>query len=266
MFPGRQVERRRVASDDILATILAETRLGYGVLALGASESPSPDQLLSAVVDDVLIRCPIPMLVARRATADHADPPPASDIAFSRVLVPVAGSAASRGAQEVAYGLAHFQRASVSLVHVVTRPHDGTEPQRSPGWPPRPRDRMVASQGRPPGIRGRTATSRGRSSDQTAQRVLRDAAQFAARYGIGVHTRIRRAPASGEEIVRQASEIGADLIVLGATARSVDGRPFLGHSVEHVLAHAGCAVVVAVLPAHDTASEPTEQPAGTGDR
>jgi len=103
-----------VASSDVLQTILAEIRLGYGILALGTSETASPDQLLSAVVDDVLIWCPIPMVVAR-------GPPP-------------------------------------------------------------------------------------------------------------------------------------------ATTPAVDGRPFLGHTVEHVLAHAGCAVVVAVLPSRQTTDDPSIPP------
>jgi Kef-type K+ transport system membrane component KefB/nucleotide-binding universal stress UspA family protein len=241
MFPGRAIERRRVASDDVLQTIVAETQLGYGVLALGASETAGPDRLLSAVVDDVMVRCPIPMVVARRAATPgvpgarrswavtgNADGARKSTFAggepaFRRVLVPVAGSSVSSGAQEVAYGLARTSRAQVSLVHIVTRPTTSRAP-----W--------------------------ARSAERPAQDVVRRAAREAARYGLRVRTRIRRSPAVAEDIVRQASEIDADLVVLGASVRSLDGHPFLGHTVEHVLSKASCAVVVVVLPMSQTSS------------
>ena len=253
MFSGRPVERRTVTSDDVLDTILAETKLGYGVLGLGASEVPGSDRLLSAVVDDIMVRCPLPMVIARRALSDPSSPPTASarrgrgsrrpgpadadDIAFSRILLPVTGSSSSRAAQEVALGLARARRARVNLLHVVTRVERGQEQQ------------------------GRPATRAG-------QGVLRDAERFAARHDVPVRSRARHAPEAGAEIVRLAAESEADAIVLGAAVRSLAGRPFLGHTTEHVLAHASCAVVVVALPVAvpDEAARRPDRPAGSGSR
>lgn len=223
LFPHRQVELTPVTEGDVLQNVLAETRLGYGVLGLGAADLPGPERLLSSVVDDIVTRCPIPMVVARRARrtdgrARQRGSAAADDVGFRSVLVPVAGTAASHAAQEVAYGVAAAQRSSVTLVHVV------------------PRERRAPS-------------AAGRPSDRAGEGVLADAARFAQRHGVRARGRTRRGTTPGEEIVRTATEIGADLIVLGAVARSLDGRPFLGHTVEHVLAEARAAVVVVVLPA-----------------
>lgn len=272
MFPDRAVEVSRIRSDDVLGVVLAETQLSYGVLGLGASESPGGERLLSAVVDDLVTQCPIPMVVARRAlpTVPSArrdvagagpllgrgrgrDRPPgrggsqgrpgadgpsvepaegdgrpagaagatrarSDEMVFRDILVPVAGTPASRGAQEVAFGLAAARRGRVTVLHVLTR-------QRRAG-----------------------GTSAPRPDDETGRRILADAARFALRHGATVRTRTRRGPSPGEEIVRLAAETDVDVIVLGAVARSLDGRPFLGHTVEHVLAHARAAVVVVVLP------------------
>lgn len=272
MFPGRPAEVTTVGGDHVLAAVLAESRLGYGVLGLGAADVPGPERLLSSLVDDIVIRSPIPMLVARRARppADEdrgrsgwrggprsgtarsrpvragprsitTRPQPArtggDDVAFRRILVPLSGSTTAHAAQEVAFGLGASPGSAVTLLHVVTRdPH-------------------------------RQEAAAGRSAERPGRDLLRDAERFAARHGVRVRTRTRRAPAAGEEIARLAAEMQADCIVLGATARSLEGRPFLGHTVEHVLAAARAAVVVAVLPAevpaepvHDAGTAVTDPP------
>lgn len=222
MFPGRTVEVKPVTEGDVLQMVLAETQLGYGVLGLGAADLPGPERLLSSVVDDIVTRCPIPMVVARRSRADRdhgtAHGRAGEHLGFRTMLVPVAGTAASRGAQEVAFGLAAVQRSDVTLVHVAPRAQ-------------------------------RRSAVTGRSSRRAGEGVLHEAERFAERHGVQARSRTRRAAAPGEEIVRAAAEISADLIVLGATARVLDNRPFLGHTVEHVLAEAEAAVVVVVLPA-----------------
>jgi nucleotide-binding universal stress UspA family protein len=48
--------------------------------------------------------------------------------------------------------------------------------------------------------------------------------------------------------VATAEAEGADLVVLGASLRNVDGRPFLGHVVETVLEHCDTTVVVVATP------------------
>ena len=50
------------------------------------------------------------------------------------------------------------------------------------------------------------------------------------------------------ETVRKARTEQADLVVLGAQLRNVDGRPFIGHTVEAVLERSDATVVVVAQP------------------
>lgn len=59
---------------------------------------------------------------------------------------------------------------------------------------------------------------------------------------------VRDGRSAGDEILAVAGEVGADLITLGTTVRHVEGRPFLGHTVEQVLTHSPVTVVVVALP------------------
>lgn len=63
------------------------------------------------------------------------------------------------------------------------------------------------------------------------------------------HLALRHGSSAGEEIEKALRETSPDLVVLGATVRRVAGRPFLGHTVEHLLEHATePTIVVVVLP------------------
>ncbi|MGH9301033.1 MAG: cation:proton antiporter [Acidimicrobiales bacterium] len=249
----RLVHRRRVSSDQVLDEILAEAKLGYGIIGLGAAESPTPGRLLSPVIDDLLVRSPIPMVIVRRAH-DLSRPLPA---AFARSLIAVTGSAASRAAQEVGYSISRSLGTKVVLTHVVTRPeaHTMSQPARrsSPG-PVRlgPLDWKDQSSGQRR-VRPRSAAGAGHG-------VMTGAKAHAAEMAVEVSSVTRTGASAGHEIVTASEELGADLIILGSTVRMVDDRPFLGHTVEHVLEHAGATVVVVVLP--DAASPSDASPPG----
>ena len=210
----RPVERRQISSEEVLEEILAESRLGYGVLALGAAEAPVPGGVLSPVVDDLLARAEVPTVVVRRGRGPEEGPLPA---AFARALVGVAGTGSSRAAQEVAFRMSRQLGTQVSAVHVVTRS---------------------------PGDQGRHA----RSGAGAGRDVLTTAAAHGRELGVDVRTITRHSRLAGEAIVEAAEEEGAELVVLGATVRTMEGRPFLGHTVEYVLENAACTVVVVVLP------------------
>lgn len=210
----RAVELRHVSSADVLDEIVAEAKLGYGVIALGAAEEPGPDGILSPVVDDLLVRSPVPMVIVRRARNLTTALPGA----FATAVVPVTGSSSSRAGQEVAYNLSRHLGTEVVLVHVVTRPG----PDRT-------------------SRRGRPATGAG-------HQVLTEAASHASDMGVGVRAVNRHGPFAGAEVVAAASDCEADVVVMGATVRQVDDRPFLGHTVEYVLENAECTVVVVAVP------------------
>lgn len=222
----RGIEKRHVSSDDVLDQILAEARLGYGVIGVGAAERPSAEGLLSPVIDDLLGRTPIPLVVVRRAHGLRRATPPA----FATALVPVTGSPASRAGEEVAYNLSRNLGTGITLVHVVTR----VEVE------PRPRQRRSS----------RTASGAGEG-------VLAGAELHAREMGVEVQSVRPEGQAAGEEILGVAQEREVDVIIAGATVREVDGQPFLGHTIEHLLENADATVVVVVLPDPSRTSETT---------
>lgn len=65
---------------------------------------------------------------------------------------------------------------------------------------------------------------------------------------MAVQPTVRTGLSAGEELLCEAREQGADLIVLGTTVRRLGGRPFLGHTAEHVLQEAEAEVAVVATP------------------
>lgn len=225
----RPVENRVVAGSDVVDAIVAEARLGYGAIVVGADQVSADGQLLSPLVDDLLARSPIPVVVVRRPRNTDRPLP----WAFSRALVPIAGTSSSRAAQEVAFNLSARLGTEVSVLHVITRAAEERASSR---------------------LGSLVSTGAGlleRSHATTAQRLLDDATALGDRIGARTTTIVEADPSPARAICRAALDERADLVVLGASRRGVDGRPFLGHLVEEVVA--GCdatIVVVATPPSH----------------
>src|SRR5438094_675834 len=81
-----------------------------------------------------------------------------------------------------------------------------------------------------------------------AKRTLEAARAIGAARGVNVRTQTLRARLAGEAVVAEAEAAGADLVVLRAPRREAlggRGRIF-GKTVDHVLEHAPCRVIVAV--------------------
>ncbi|MGH9128725.1 MAG: cation:proton antiporter [Acidimicrobiales bacterium] len=236
----RKVDRRHVSSAAVLDSILAEAQLGYGVIGLGATDSPAPGKLLSLMVDDLVVRSPIPLVIVRRARNLDGPLPPA----FARVLVPVAGTASSRAGQEVACNISSHLGTAVVLLHVVTRPEEDDGATGEAG--------AAAGEAGAAGVAGTRSNpdgaGQGRSATNVGHGVLDGARELARELGVTTETLVRHGLAAGPEIVSAAEHVDADLVVLGTTARLVSGQPFLGHTVEHVLAKAAATVVVVVRP------------------
>jgi len=255
VFEGREVEFRRVASEDALEELLREAKLGYQAIGLGATDLGG-DRLLSPVVDEVLADSPIPLVIVRRAR-DQSTPTP---FAFSRALVPVSGSPSSRAAQEIAFSLSSRLGTEVVLTHVVNRPGvvaaDRASGRSAAG---RPASGLPASDraGRDTGqIR---ALGPGQARVSVADAVLDEAVGLARQFDIEPRTLVRSGNSTGEEILAAAGEVEADLIILGANVRRLDGHPFLGHNVEHILDGADMTVVIVTTPDPTADTTPTSQ-------
>ncbi|MDG1410635.1 MAG: cation:proton antiporter [Acidimicrobiales bacterium] len=215
----REVDTRQVREDDISASIVAESKLGYGVIAVGVA-ARHEGVLYSPMVDELLLNATIPVVIVRRARGLER-PLPA---AFSRVIVPVTGTPSSRSAQEVAFAVAGQLGTEVVLTHVVNR-----EVNALPRIFSRRRDvpAPVHSAGD-----AMMALAAGRAVDA----------------GIEPRTLMVEGSSAGEVLVESATAESADLVVLGAQLRNVDGRPFIGHTVETVLERSDATVVVVAQP------------------
>ena len=242
VLADRPIEHRRLRSGNVAEEILAEANLGYGAIALGAAEDPASTHLLSPVLDELLMRSPLPLIIVRRPRrSDRAVP-----AAFQKVLVPVTGTPSSRAGQEVACNLSLSLGTQVVLSHVVTRGDSDSG---------RTEAALAGVGARSSGDGGTVAPSAPSrrqlaAAEGGAQVVLRGAWETAIEMGVEPEVVVRHGRAAGDEILAAASDVGADVLALGATVRHVEGRPFLGHTVEQVLAQSEATVVVVALPEH----------------
>ena len=69
-----------------------------------------------------------------------------------------------------------------------------------------------------------------------------------AEMGVDGRTLVQEGSSAASTLVSVAEEQEADLVVLGASLRNVDGRPFLGHTVETVLERCSANVAVVAMP------------------
>ncbi|HET6965106.1 MAG TPA: cation:proton antiporter [Acidimicrobiales bacterium] len=238
VLADRPVDHRNLPAGEVAEQILGEANLGYGAIALGASDEQAGAHLLSPVLDELLMRSPLPLVIVRRAR--NLDRPlPA---AFTKVLVPVSGSPSSRAGQEVACNMALSLGTRVVLAHVVTRTVNVDSGVASSASSTR---RGIHPVEAPP--RRVLAEAEG-----AAQVVLRGAWDMAIETGVEPQMVVRHGRSAGDEILALAGEVGADVITVGTTVRHVDGRPFLGHTVEQVLTHSSATVVVVALPEQST--------------
>jgi len=228
----RRTEHRRLESQQVTDEILAEANLGYGVIGLGASDEPSGGHLLSPVLDDLLLRSPLPMVIVRRPRLADGRLPDA----FSTIVVPVSGTPPSRAGQEIACSIGRTLGTRVVLVHVVTRTDSS--------------DRVLAMTGTGSGAAPSPQRRRLEQAEGAAEVVLRGAWETAVEMGVEPEVVGLQGRSAGDGILSAAADAGADVVALGTTVRQVEGRPFLGHTVEQVLARSEATVIVVALPEH----------------
>lgn len=235
VLDGREVDHRQVRASSaagavVASAIVAEARLGYGAICVGVA-GRHEGQLYSPMVDELLLHSPLPVVIVRRADGLETPLPGA----FTRAVVPVTGTRSSRAAQEVAFGVSSQLGTEVVLTHVVQR-----------HWP----DMRIL----PKRLAASKLATRflGESHTESARPVvdaLMDAARSrGAEMGIEARTLVQDGSSPASTLVAVAEEQEADLVVLGASLRNVDGRPFLGHTVETVLERCSANVAVVAMP------------------
>ena len=221
----REVDHNRVSGvsvggdHDVAASIVAESNLGYGVVVVGVAERHE-GVLYSPMVDELLLNAVTPVVIVRRARGLDRPLPPA----FSRAIVPVTGTPSSRSAQEVAFAISGQLGTEVLLTHVVNRVNQL------------------------PRIFARRGALIDDPAIAAAESMMARAVERAHEAGISPREILREGTSAGEALVDTARAEQADLVVLGAQLRNVDGRPFIGHTVEAVLERSDATVVVVAQP------------------
>jgi Kef-type K+ transport system membrane component KefB/nucleotide-binding universal stress UspA family protein len=205
---------RRLARDPA-AAIAKESALGYDIVVLGATETG--EGTFSSVIDRVLAMVEVPSIVVRMPEGRQV-----TDSLPARILVPVAASRSTRAAEEFAYSLSKASGGRTFALHVVNRP-EGQGVMRE--------DAAVED------------------SLAAGQEMVTEAAAFGERLGVSVETGVRVAPNAEEEIVAFGNSGAFDLLVIGASTRSLTNRPFYGHRVSFMLAQSELPVAVVSLPA-----------------
>lgn len=141
-------------------------------------------------------------------------------IAYRRIVVPLALDDESDAGVLLAAELAAEARASITAVIVIEVPAE------------LPLEAHMADE------------------EAAARAVLERARAISAQYGVRLRARVMRSRARGEAIVSEADAAEADLIVVVAPRKKRLGRyasPF-GKTVDYVLRHASCRVLVAAPP------------------
>ena len=235
VLDGRAVDHRQVrvaspAGAVVASAIVAEARLGYGVICVGVA-GRHEGQLYSPMVDELLLHSSLPVVIVRRAEGLETPLPGA----FTRAIVPVTGTRSSMAAQEVAFGVSAQLGTEVVLTHVVQRqwPQLRMLPERLV------RSRLAAR------VLGESHTE---SALQVVDSLMAAASARGADMGVDARTLVREGSSAASSLVSVAEEQEADLVVLGASLRNVDGRPFLGHTVETVLERCSANVAVVAMP------------------
>lgn len=137
---------------------------------------------------------------------------------FTRCMVPVSGSRSSRAAQEVAGNLGAKLGTELLLTHVVSRA-DGGDADR-------------------PGIS-----------------MLAKAHSYVRDLGANSRTILRHGVSVTDELVQFAEAEAADLVIVGASIRSLDERAYLGHTIEELLVRCDATVVVVAIPDTESSTE-----------
>jgi len=137
---------------------------------------------------------------------------------FSRILVPMKLGLIGEEMVATAVRLAQDRRASVEALHVIRVPLE------LPLDAPMPED------------------------EARAQESIEEAKALGEDHQVEVVGRTVRARAIGEAIVAEATESGADLIVLGSAPRWRRQSRFFSPTVEYVLKKAPCEVLIVAFP------------------
>jgi len=202
------------------------------VLALathGGARYGGPAWLATGLVIYVVIRRSRGERLTQRVVSadEHLD---LTEAQYSSILVPLKLGPIGEEMVATAVKLAQESGASVWALHVVRVPMD------------RPLDDELADE------------------EESAAAALAEAQLLGADHRVEVKGKTVRARSIGEAIVKQAKELGVDLIVVGSAPKWRRQSRFFSPTVEYVLKKAPCEVLVVAFP-QGVLEEEEEEPA-----
>jgi len=137
---------------------------------------------------------------------------------YERILVPLKLGLVGDEILATAIRLAEEHHARIEVIHVIKVPLDT------------PLDADLADE------------------ERRAAESIAEAKVAAADHGVEIDGKIARARALGEAIVEEASETGADLVLLGSAPRWRRQSRFFSPTVDYVLRHSPADVMVVAYP------------------
>lgn len=203
---------RRLRSSHVVPLIERESRRGYQLMILGASQATSVRGSLFNHAIDSLLRGSGCAVAVVHVPADHR----LSEV--KKVMVPTTGSQANDASIELAAALAQAYAAELHVIHVLETPEISRDPRNI--------QQLI----------------------RVSNSILDQQIEAAARFYPQASGRLLQGETSEGEILRLAAEEDFDLIVLRGSLRHNSGRAFLGHRAERLLKQSTCAVMVLCNP------------------
>ena len=137
---------------------------------------------------------------------------------YRRILVPLKGGAIGDEVLATALKLASEHHADVEVMHVVRVPLEAALDEAA------------------------------HELETEAELSIHEAKELAAEQGVDIHARVVKARAIGDAIIETARDTDADVILLGSAPRWRRQSRFFSPTVDHVLRHADCEVMVVAYP------------------
>jgi K+:H+ antiporter len=201
-------KRFETANEDAVTT---EAKKGYDLLFVGIDNMKSKDDTFSSEIDHMAAAFEGSLAIVM-GQGDHLKQPGQS---FFNILVPIAGTAVSRCAAEVAICLGRARGSSITALYVADAGIDrARRPLRH-------------------GIRGR--------AHQEA--ILKEIVEIAERYDQEIRTAIRSSISAEEAILNEEREGHHNLIVMGVNRRSGE-KLYFGDAVANILDRSSCSILL----------------------
>jgi basic amino acid/polyamine antiporter, APA family len=213
----------RIRGTDVPAAALIGAPLTFAIwiaslVTHDATRIAGPLWLLLGAVVYVATRLSRGESLVGRVVPAEPDLVPAPEGVYERILVPMKLGPIGEEVLATAIKLAEERGSTVSALHVIAVPLD------------KPLEADMVE------------------GEERAQASLAEAKLLAGEHGVTVEGKVVQARSIGEAIVEEARKEGVDLIVMGSSPRWRRQSRFFSPTVDYVLRHAPCEVMVIAYP------------------